>query len=139
MIAPTQLWIGYSLLASAGALFLWGVEINGLHFWHFFRSRGRTWHDGRTRLTVREAASLAAGVVPRNFDQSDEAQSIASQLRYQLIRGRLPIEGAPAHDQSARRVARSIGGIQLDEVTLDSTFIVRSVLDAWIVGRTPRP
>lgn len=33
MIAPAQTWIGYSILAVAALVFLWGIKIDNRHWW----------------------------------------------------------------------------------------------------------
>ena len=42
MLAPTQLWIGWSLIGVSAVLIAWGVKSDGEHWWHKDRIR-MTW------------------------------------------------------------------------------------------------
>jgi hypothetical protein len=98
-----------------------------------WRPEADPWHQGRKRLTIREAGCLLADVPPQDFDSNAIAQSKASALRYYVNRGAIPIAGAPPADQSARKAAVHMG-FPMPEATLD-TYVTRADLDAFLSRR----
>jgi hypothetical protein len=89
----------------------------------------KAWHEDRTRMTIREAGCWAAGDSPKNFEANDDAQSKASELRYYVERGFVPIAGMNAVDQQLRQMSRDVGGIAKDlpPVTLDTYLRKRDI------------
>jgi hypothetical protein len=90
----------------------------------------RPWYEERTRFTIREAGCLAAKVGPTEFEKSDLAHSKASELRYYVTRGRIPVAGEPPGILAARRGAISTGS-SLPEVTLD-TYVTKCDLEHFL-------
>lgn len=85
------------------------------------------WMEGRTRLTIAEVGCLAARVSPLSFEKSEKARSRASDLRYYVMRGRIPVAGEHASILAARRgVGRGLS-IQVPEVTFETYVTVRDL------------
>lgn len=86
------------------------------------------WAEGRTRLTIREAACLVVGISPQSFDQSGEAQSIAREMLYWAGSGLLwPAELTVTQHQNWRHSSKMPEGFR---ATLD-TFLTREELEKY--------
>jgi hypothetical protein len=90
----------------------------------------RPWYEERTRFTIREAGCLAAKVGPTEFDKSDLAHSKASELRYYVSKGRIPVAGEHPGVLAARRSPLS-SGLSIPEVTLD-TYVTKRDLEHFL-------
>lgn len=87
MIAPTQLWIGYVLLACAGSLFLWGLRINGQHLWGRWWSSQGISEDSRAALIAwleRISTDLGTALATDSSFFFEEAAATIEQMFFKL-------------------------------------------------------
>ena len=84
------------------------------------------WMEGRTRITIGEAGCLAAKVSPTDFETSATARSKASELRYYVMRGRIPVAGESPAILAARQGSGG-NGEGLPTVTFDTYVTVRDL------------
>lgn len=84
------------------------------------------WMEGRTRVTIAEAGCLAAKVSPTEFATNAMARSKANELRYYVMRGRIPVAGESRAILAARR-GHGGDGVELPLVTFDTFVTVRDL------------
>ena len=87
-----------------------------------------TFKEGRSRFTIREAACLAIGVHPRDYDSSVEAQGQASEMLHYARLALIHPAEMTSEQHTMLRQGRTDHGFDLSAVSLD-TVITREELD----------
>lgn len=92
---PDQTEIGYALFAAAGLLLLWGIRINGKHWWDFGKRRKYRLTDENVAGLGRVADALANGMNARPrkadliYEEKLESQQAAIRAKAKMMHDRL--------------------------------------------------
>ncbi len=87
--------------------------------------------EARTRFTIREAACIAVGVHPSQFDKSPAAQSEANEMLYYAREGLVRPANMTNEQWEAMKRRQEVGGYTRASVTLES-HITKEELDTYL-------
>jgi hypothetical protein len=126
----TALWV---LVAALIAILAWSDGRNYINF-----RRGKAMEDqlaafreSRTRFTIKEAACLAVGILPSQFDTSLQAQGEASEMLYYAREGLIRPSVMTNIQYEAMKGGKEVDGYSRESITLDS-YITKQELEQYV-------
>lgn len=120
------LWI-FSLV-----LLTWLVW-NDIRQWRTKHKNKKLWWGGLQSFTIRDFASVVAGVPPQSFDESDRAKAVAAEIRGYVNSGHMPLM-LEAREPNLR--LQDYGGPKyVTKNVADNATVLRSDLEKLAIAR----